>query len=384
MRRRETFVLGALLLGCAPKPAPASAEPPAPQSAAVPAPVASPKTVIDDVLPELRGSLPEVPSNVLKVTVSPGAVGVGQTQVAALDSGELSDASALSLQRAMTVAGSANRPVGIFAAPTASGRAVVDAIAAAHDSGSNVVGLVARMNGQDVGWMPVNIAAYSDERVLDFPLRPDHQDISSVVEQTWSLAQNTHRINIRVPAEMKAQALYEALMEFRGPGCAEQPGACRFAALGLTSAPEEGTIGLGNVGLIGKGGGGGSGSGYGVGGGGVDHSNKTVPRIRQAKAAVKGALDKDIIRRIVRAHINEVRHCYNKGLANNPILAGRIAVKFTILASGKVGNASIDSTTLDDKTVGQCITKAVKRWKFPKPQGGGKVHVTYPFVLEPG
>ncbi len=33
--------------------------------------------------------------------------------------------------------------------------------------------------------------------------------------------------------------------------------------------------------------------------------------------------------------------------------------------------------------VGKCIAKAVKRWKFPKPTGGGVVVVAHPFVLAP-
>ena len=98
-----------------------------------------------------------------------------------------------------------------------------------------------------------------------------------------------------------------------------------------------GTIGLGNTGLIGKGGGGGTGNGYGRGSGsGFGGSGKRVPRVRQAKATVTGSLDKDIIRRIVRAHINEVRYCYEKGLAVDPNLKGRVAVTFTIDAEGKV------------------------------------------------
>ena len=147
----------------------------------------------------------------------------------------------------------------------------------------------------------------------------------------------------------------------------------------------EGTIGLGNVGLIGKGGGGGTGSGYGRGSGaGFGGSGKKVPRVRQAKADVKGALDKDIIRRIVRAHINEIRYCYNQGLARDPAMKGRVAVKFTIIDTGKVSDSEVSSTSLDDEDVEKCIAKAVKRWKFPKPTGGGNVIVTYPFVLEPG
>ncbi len=129
----------------------------------------------------------------------------------------------------------------------------------------------------------------------------------------------------------------------------------------------EGPIGLGNAGLIGKGSGG-----------------KKVPRVRQAKATVKGSLDKDIIRRIVRAHINEVRSCYSKALSKDPTLEGKVVVDFTIGSDGEVTASSISSTTLSDKDVGTCIAGAAKRWKFPSPTGGGIVIVTYPFVLEPG
>ncbi len=144
-----------------------------------------------------------------------------------------------------------------------------------------------------------------------------------------------------------------------------------------------GTIGLGSTGLIGKGGGGGTGYGYGTGAG-FGGTGKKVPRVRAAKASVKGALDKDIIRRIVRAHINEVRFCYNQGLVKDPTLEGKVSIQFTIGPTGKVPAAVVASETLGDKNVANCIAKAVKRWKFPKPSGGGNVVVTYPFKLEPG
>ncbi|MEM6991092.1 MAG: AgmX/PglI C-terminal domain-containing protein [Myxococcota bacterium] len=147
----------------------------------------------------------------------------------------------------------------------------------------------------------------------------------------------------------------------------------------------EGTIGLGNTGLIGKGGGGGTGSGYGRGSGaGFGGRGKRVPRVRQAKAKVEGKLDKDIVRRIVRAHINEVRHCYNQGLVRDPKLEGRVTIDFTIGATGKVTASSVDKSTVGDENVDKCIAKAVKRWKFPKPSDGNDVEVAYPFVLSPG
>ncbi|MEZ4385126.1 MAG: TonB family protein [Nannocystaceae bacterium] len=151
---------------------------------------------------------------------------------------------------------------------------------------------------------------------------------------------------------------------------------------GLVGGSGEGTIGLGNTGLIGRGGGGGTGSGYGRGSGaGFGGRGQRVPIVRQAKAQVEGALDKDIIRRIVRAHINEVRACYNQGLTRDPFLSGRVAVNFVISATGTVPSAVVQQSSLPDSRVGTCIAKAVRRWKFQSRGAAASRRVTYPFVL---
>lgn len=148
----------------------------------------------------------------------------------------------------------------------------------------------------------------------------------------------------------------------------------------------EGTIGLGNVGTINKGGGGGDRYGYGPGkGAGFGPRRPTGPVIKRGKAKVHtGGIDKDIIRRIVRNHHNEVRHCYNQGLSKDPNLRGRVAVMFTIGPSGTVPRAAVSESTLADRSVANCVAKSVRRWKFPKPSSGGTAMVTYPFTFNPG
>ena len=140
-----------------------------------------------------------------------------------------------------------------------------------------------------------------------------------------------------------------------------------------------GTIGLGSVGTIGHNRPG-DGSGI-LRSTGFGDRTKRVPQPRIGVAQVVGGLDKDLIRRVVRAHINEIRYCYNQGLARDPNLKGRIAVQFQIGATGKVPTAIVSETDMKDKSVGNCIASAVRRWQFPKPPGGGTVIVTYPFVL---
>ncbi|MET0285367.1 MAG: AgmX/PglI C-terminal domain-containing protein [Polyangiales bacterium] len=161
-----------------------------------------------------------------------------------------------------------------------------------------------------------------------------------------------------------------------------------FGGLGLRGTGRggggtgEGTIGLGNLGTIGHGGGGGSGSGYGRGAGGFRGRDAKVPQIRSGNADVRGSLSKEVIRRVIQRHINEVRFCYEQELNSRPDLSGRVQVKFIISPTGAVQAANVESSSLGAARAEQCIATAVRRWTFPAPDGGGIVIVSYPFVLE--
>ena len=98
--------------------------------------------------------------------------------------------------------------------------------------------------------------------------------------------------------------------------------------------------------------------------------------------AGEGGISKDQIRKVVRAHIGEVRDCYNQGLQRDPELAGRLVVGFEIAGSGAVNQAKISESTVADAEVGTCIAGKVKSWQFPASSAATTVE--YPFVLEPG
>src|SRR5262249_22305420 len=65
------------------------------------------------------------------------------------------------------------------------------------------------------------------------------------------------------------------------------------------------------------------------------------------QVAVKGSLDRDIVRRVVRSHMNEVRFCYEKELMKRPDLNGRVMTQFTISATGQVITAGVERSTLN-------------------------------------
>lgn len=146
-------------------------------------------------------------------------------------------------------------------------------------------------------------------------------------------------------------------------------------------------IGLGGVGTIGRGGGTGQGTGYGAGNGGIGGgtNRSKPPTISPGKPQITGSLPPDIIRRIVRSNTTRVKVCYEQGLKKKPGLAGTLNVKFTIDKDGKVVSAAdAGNSTLGDADVLSCVVKVFLEMGFPKPEKGGIVTVTYPFVLSPG
>ncbi|MBV1859292.1 MAG: AgmX/PglI C-terminal domain-containing protein, partial [Nannocystaceae bacterium] len=147
----------------------------------------------------------------------------------------------------------------------------------------------------------------------------------------------------------------------------------------------QGTIGLGSTGLVGRGSGAASGSGY--GGAGFGGQGKRIPRVRHAKVKVTGSLDLALFRRVVRAHNNSVRACYESVLKVDESASFKVSVGFVIDSEGRVKAAltwSEEPQSEVEKGFDTCLTRALERIRFPKPAGGGPVRVLYPLVFEPG
>ncbi|MBP7685629.1 MAG: TonB family protein, partial [Deltaproteobacteria bacterium] len=74
--------------------------------------------------------------------------------------------------------------------------------------------------------------------------------------------------------------------------------------------------------------------------------------------------------------------CYETALARWSALRGTVTVRFIIQPDGTVSTATVVSDTVGDAGLRACITASVVTWRFPAPDGGGLVSVTYPFTLE--
>ncbi len=104
-------------------------------------------------------------------------------------------------------------------------------------------------------------------------------------------------------------------------------------------------------------------------------------RVLLGRAKLTGALDQDIVHRIVRRHIGEIETCDAQDVRIDERFGGRLVVAFTIGATGQVTATKVVSSTLIKDRFERCVVAAVRGWLFPMPKGGTAVQVIYPFVL---
>lgn len=138
------------------------------------------------------------------------------------------------------------------------------------------------------------------------------------------------------------------------------------------SAATVGTAGVGggrNVAALG----GGLGAGK-TGSGGVG--------LIEDESEVVGGLDREVIANYIKTQLGQILYCYERQLSATPNIYGKVAVKFTISGTGQVETQSINETELKSQPVENCILSRVAKWKFPAPNGGTKVLVTYPFMFK--
>lgn len=93
-----------------------------------------------------------------------------------------------------------------------------------------------------------------------------------------------------------------------------------------------------------------------------------------------GKLDKNRLSSVVRRGMSSIQRCYERELKKNPNAGGKLTITVTV---GRAGRAT--SVQVNDVGIGggmkTCTSRAVKRWRFPRPKGGD-VTFTKTFVLE--
>ncbi len=105
-------------------------------------------------------------------------------------------------------------------------------------------------------------------------------------------------------------------------------------------------------------------------------------RVNGVPQAVRGEghLDRGEIQKVVNAHLYQIQGCYERQLAKDPSLSGKIAFDWDVGVTGGVSNVRVGRSSVHSVEVTTCIQSAIQGWRFPAPQGGS-VTVTYPFAF---
>lgn len=127
------------------------------------------------------------------------------------------------------------------------------------------------------------------------------------------------------------------------------------------------------------------GKGRGAGGPGMEGAKAKEAKLSldNSAAQVRGFLSKEQIDRVVRANQAAIKYCFESEMQHQPKLEGAVHMNWRIDLQGKVTTVRVAKSTLGNARVEGCMARQIKRWVFPKPDGG-EVDVTYPFLLRGG
>ena len=94
-------------------------------------------------------------------------------------------------------------------------------------------------------------------------------------------------------------------------------------------------------------------------------------------------MDKELIRKVIAGHRDQIRFCYELALQQSPALSGKVAVQFAVGTAGLVSTARVENSTARSEALGDCLVSRVRTWQFPVGARSAGFRVTYPFVFKP-
>jgi TonB family protein len=95
-----------------------------------------------------------------------------------------------------------------------------------------------------------------------------------------------------------------------------------------------------------------------------------------------GTLNPQVVAGEIEQRRSALVSAYERSLRNNPSLAGRIDVRFTIARSGRVRRVVVTRDTMNDAELRERVRALLRSWRFPAPSHG-ELQISYPFTFRP-
>lgn len=89
------------------------------------------------------------------------------------------------------------------------------------------------------------------------------------------------------------------------------------------------------------------------------------------------------IQKVVRERFDAFRACYEKALAKNPKISGKISLEFDLAPDGSTYDARLAGASVPDPVFQGCLVDEVAKLRFPEPLDG-HTNIVYPLDFSPG
>lgn len=109
-----------------------------------------------------------------------------------------------------------------------------------------------------------------------------------------------------------------------------------------------------------------------------DNIDKKGRKLASAKVRAE-----EEVYRTIRSYMGGLKYIYNNALRTNQSLKGKISVKITIAASGRVTVAEMMSSTLDSPELRDALVDRINKWKFMELRDVEDFTITYTFDFAP-
>lgn len=165
--------------------------------------------------------------------------------------------------------------------------------------------------------------------------------------------------NMRAPLPGRPGGLILAAQIARGPGAGSTIGGSGLSTVAGTQGLAAGAGGMSQ------------GEARAIGG--------TVRRgqLRDLKLQEEQGLSREQILKVINSNVGKIQACYERGLRDDPSIAGRVQVAWTIAPSGEVTGTRVQTSTLGAPAVERCILEKIELWHFPASKG--RSQVVFPF-----
>ena len=116
-----------------------------------------------------------------------------------------------------------------------------------------------------------------------------------------------------------------------------------------------------------------------------EYDNKKVANPKEYEESIyTGVLSKKYLKKQIKEIIPEVKNCYTESLKDDPDLAGKLTLEFTIMGDPDLGAIIEKSDILENSMnssdkFNSCVLDSLYELKLEAPESGGKIRVKYPF-----